>query len=103
MLRIRMVRGGRTNRAHFRIGVYDQRSRRNGPCIEKLGHYDPHNDSIGVQINADRLAFHLGNGAQLSEKCAALLKKHGVCVTHPAPGKRKPHKRARKAPQKKGA
>ena len=38
---IRMSRQGRKNRPHFRVGVYDAHTRRDGPPIEHLGHYDP--------------------------------------------------------------
>ena len=39
--RIRLKRMGRKNRAFFRIGVFDSRTRRDGRAIEMLGHYDP--------------------------------------------------------------
>jgi len=38
---IRLSRRGRRNRPHYRVGVYDRRTRRDGPPIEHLGHYDP--------------------------------------------------------------
>ncbi len=100
MLKIRLKRQGRTNRAHFRIGVYDERTARGGKCVEIIGQYDPHNDNLGVQVDQARLTHHLGNGAQLTEKCAALLKKAGVSVAHPNPSTRKRRKRNRSASSK---
>ena len=93
-----MQRQGRTNRAHYRIGLFDATTRRNGRCIEVLGHYDPHNDDVGVVVSQERLTYHLGRGAQLTEKCAMLLRKAGLCVENPNAGRKKRHKRARRAP-----
>ena len=98
-LRIRMQRQGRANRAHYRIGVFDQRTRRGGRAVELLGHYDPHNDKLGVRVDQERLSFHLANGAQLTEKCASLLRRAGLNTDNPVASKRRRHKRARKAPK----
>ena len=38
---IRLSRQGRRNRPHYRLGVFDRRTRRDGPPIEYLGHYNP--------------------------------------------------------------
>ena len=40
-LAIRMARGGRKNRPHYKIVVADKRMPRDGRFIEKLGTYDP--------------------------------------------------------------
>ncbi len=93
-----MQRQGRTNRAHYRIGLFDARTKRGGRCVELLGHYDPHNDDTGVVVNQERLTHYLGQGAELTEKCAKLLKRAGLSIENPNAGRRKRRKRARKAP-----
>ena len=44
MVRIRLARAGRKHVSHWKIGVFDQRTRRDGKAIEYLGYYDPHKE-----------------------------------------------------------
>jgi small subunit ribosomal protein S16 len=77
---IRMSRKGRTNRPHFRIGVWDVKSRRDGPPIELLGHYDPlvTDDERKVTLNVDRVAYWLGQGAAVTDSVKSFLVRRGV-------------------------
>ena len=79
-VRIRMSRIGRTNRAYYRIGVYDSRTRRDGTCLEKLGTYDPLVGEAGkkVMINRERLQLWIGKGALPTEALRSLLKATGL-------------------------
>jgi small subunit ribosomal protein S16 len=97
LLRIRLKRQGRRNLAHFRIGVYDQRNKQKGNCVEVLGSYAPHNPKVPVVIDQARLTHHIGMGAQVSDHCAAVLKHVGINIAHPAPSKAKRHKRGKPA------
>ncbi|MBK9383240.1 MAG: 30S ribosomal protein S16 [Planctomycetes bacterium] len=97
-VRIRLKRMGRKNRAFFRIDVSEALTPRDGRTIENLGFYDPLvNDTKGVRlkINADRVLYWLGVGAQPSETVAQLLRQGGVAL----PEKKK-EKRVRKRNQK---
>ncbi len=80
MVRIRLSRAGRKDLRHWRIGVFDQRTRRDGKAIEHLGYYDPHKerDVEKVSINEERVRYWLSKGAQPSETVASLLKKAGI-------------------------
>lgn len=80
MVRIRMSRLGRKNRAFFRLGAYESTVRRNGRCLENLGWYDPFATTETKQWNIDleRVIFWLSKGAQATPKTAVLLKKAGV-------------------------
>jgi small subunit ribosomal protein S16 len=70
-----MQRLGRRHAAHFRLVVTDARNKRQGKCLERLGHYDPSKkDSEKIVVNLDRYQFWLGQGAQPSEAVTALLK-----------------------------
>ncbi len=79
MLRIRLQRMGRRNRAYFRIVVADGRAKRQGAFLENLGHYDPHgNDQEKVKADLDRVRHWVGQGAQMSDRVNGLLKKRGL-------------------------
>lgn len=74
------MRLGRKNKALFRVAVFDQRMRRDGPCIEKLGDYDPceKEPSKKMKLNVERLNYWVGMGARPSPSLANLLKHVGV-------------------------
>ncbi len=77
---IRLSRRGRRNRPAYRIGVYDQRTRRDGPPIEYLGHYDPlvDNDDQKFTVDEERVKHWLGEGARVSETVRSFLRKRGI-------------------------
>ena len=77
---IRLSRRGRRNRPHYRVGVYDRRTRRDGPPIEHLGHYDPliEDDMQKVTLNEERIRYWLSVGADVSETVRSFLTKRGI-------------------------
>ena len=75
-VKIRLARQGRKKRPHYRIVACDSRSPRDGQFIEKLGTYDPLKDPKIVELNAERVQYWLGVGAQPSERVKSLLDKH---------------------------
>ena len=79
---IRLSRQGRRNRPHYRVGVYDRRTRRDGPPIEQLGHYDPleSNDDEKFTLKEDRIKHWLSVGADVSETVRSFLKRRGIEV-----------------------
>jgi small subunit ribosomal protein S16 len=79
---IRMSRQGRTNRSHFRVGVFDSRTRRDGPPIEPLGHYDPlvKDREAAFHVNAERVAYWFSKGASVSDTVRSFLKRKGIAV-----------------------
>ena len=80
MVRIRLKRFGRTHHPEYRLCAMDARSPRNGRPIEELGYYHPckPNEDEQYKLNAERIAYWLGVGAQPSETAAALIKKAGI-------------------------
>ena len=83
-VRLRMKRMGRTHRPFFRICATDARSPRDGRVIEELGHYDPmckETDARAI-LNAERIDYWLGVGAQPSNNVRVLIKKYGSNGTH---------------------
>lgn len=75
-VRIRLTRFGRKHRPFFRIGVFDSRTRRDGPYIESLGYYDPLQKfpERKVVINQERLRYWLDHGALPTDSVRSLLK-----------------------------
>jgi len=61
----------------YRIVVADSRTARNGRAIEEIGIYQPKEDPSIIRINAERVAYWLGVGAQATEPVVALLKLTG--------------------------
>ncbi len=80
MVKIRLARVGRRNKAYWRIGAFDAKTRRDGRPLEYLGSYDPHQekDEDKVTIKRERVEYWLSQGAQPTETVAQLLKKQGV-------------------------
>jgi small subunit ribosomal protein S16 len=94
---IRLSRQGRRNRPHYRVGVYDRRTRRDGPPIEQLGHYDPliEDNAVGVKLDEERIKYWLSVGADVSETVASFLKKRGIEI--PQKTKKSKKKKKKKA------
>ena len=89
---IRLSRQGRKNRPHYRVGVFDRRTRRDGPPIEYLGHYDPliDDDTRKVTLQEDRIQYWLGQGAYVSDTVRSFLKQRGISV----PSRKRRNKKA---------
>jgi len=71
---IRLTRQGTKKKPFYRIIVADQRSRRDGRFIEKLGTFNPLDASGAIQLDRARLDYWLSNGAQLSHTVDRLIK-----------------------------
>ena len=76
MVIIRLARGGAKRRPFYNVVVADSRNRRDGRFIERVGFYDPlaKEGMEGLRLDSERIAFWQGNGAQLSDCVARLVK-----------------------------
>lgn len=76
MVTIRLSRGGSKARPFYHLSVTNSRSARNGRFIERIGFFNPvaRGQEERLRIDADRLAHWVGQGAQLSDRVAALVK-----------------------------
>jgi small subunit ribosomal protein S16 len=76
MVTIRLARGGAKKRPFYHVVVTDSRSRRDSRYIERLGFYNPiaKGQEIRLNLDNDRVAHWLGQGAQTTERVAKLLK-----------------------------
>ena len=75
MVRIRLTRMGAKKRPFYRVIATDQRTRRDGRCIEQLGYYDPMRDPFDLKLDLERVDYWLSNGAQPSETVARLIER----------------------------
>ena len=76
-LALRLQRHGRKNRPFYHIVAADIRNPRDGRFKEKLGYYNPTCKPSVIEIDSDRLQYHYGNGARISNtvKNLARIKK----------------------------
>lgn len=77
---IRLSRRGRRNRPAYRVGVFDARTRRDGPPIEYVGHYDPlvEDDEKKFTLDEERIRHWLGQGARVSETVRSFCRQRGI-------------------------
>lgn len=100
MVKIRLQRLGRRNRACFRLVVTDARVKRQGAYLEKVGYYDPVEKKAEKQLTLDseRVKHWLALGAQPTESAALVLKRGGLDLAALKPAKPAKKKKAKKAP-----
>ena len=76
MLSIRLRRTGSKKRPFFRVVVSEARSKKEGQFIEVLGFYNPRTKPAVVEINKERIAHWVKNGARPSDSVRTLLGRH---------------------------
>ena len=76
MVTIRLARGGAKKRPFYHLTVCDSRKARNGRFIERVGFFNPvaKGQEERLRIDTDRISYWQGQGAQLSERVAKLVK-----------------------------
>ena len=82
MVRIRLRRMGAKKKPYYRIVVADKRSPRDGRFIEVIGTYDPLTEPETVELQADRAAHWLSQGAQPSDAVARMLRRLDLVDEH---------------------
>ncbi len=82
MVVIRLARSGAKKRPFYNMVVTDSRNRRDGRFVERIGFYNPVASASeeGLRIDAQRLAYWQGQGAQMSPTVARLVKKNGAAA-----------------------
>jgi len=76
MVTIRLSRGGSKKRPFYHLTVTDSRKARDGRFIERVGFFNPvaRGQEERLRVDADRIAYWQGMGAQLSDRVASLVK-----------------------------
>lgn len=78
MVKIRLSRRGAKKKPFYRFVVVDSRVRRDGPCIEVLGTYDPMKEPSEVKVDVEKARAWIEKGAQMSSTVKKLLVKAGL-------------------------
>ena len=79
-VRIRLQRHGKKGKPFYWIVAADQRSKRDGKYLEKLGTYDPNFNPPIVDLNIDASVNWIQLGAQPSDTAKSILSKEGVLL-----------------------
>ncbi|WP_339899422.1 30S ribosomal protein S16 [uncultured Gilvimarinus sp.] len=76
MVTIRLSRGGSKKRPFYHLTVTNSRSARNGRFIERVGFFNPiaRGQEERLRVDQERVNYWVGQGAQLSERVAKLVK-----------------------------
>ncbi|WP_444678569.1 30S ribosomal protein S16 [Halomonas sp. E19] len=76
MVTIRLARGGAKKRPFYHLTVTDSRNSRDGRFIERLGFFNPiaRGGEERLRVDLDRIAHWQGQGAQMSDRVAELVK-----------------------------
>ena len=91
MVIIRLARGGAKKTPFYNLVVADSRNRRDGRFIERVGFYNPSAKAGAEALRVDqvRVAHWQGQGAQLSDTVARLVKFHAKGPEHAIASKAK--------------
>ena len=76
MVKLRLTRCGRKQRAVYRIVAIDVRARREGRDLQKVGFYDPINNQ--THLNVPAILYFLEQGAQPTGTVYDISKKAGI-------------------------
>jgi small subunit ribosomal protein S16 len=79
MVVIRLARGGSKKRPFYNIVVAEQKNRRDGRFLERVGFYNPvaSGKAENLRVALDRVNHWVTNGAQPSDAVARLLREAG--------------------------
>jgi small subunit ribosomal protein S16 len=74
VLSIRLARIGKKKKPFYRVVVIEKSRPRNGRTLEVVGTYDPLQKPALVKLDADRVKYWLGCGAQPSDTVRSFFK-----------------------------
>jgi len=82
MVKIRLTRGGAKKRPFYHIIVADERSKRDGRALERVGYYNPvaSGQDKRLHLDAERIQHWVGQGAQMTDKVNALVKEFAAAA-----------------------
>ena len=81
-VKIRLQRHGKKGKPFYWIVATDARSKRDGKFLEKLGTYNPNTNPATIDLNIDKAAQWLFNGAQPTDTARAILSYKGALLKH---------------------
>lgn len=75
MVKIRLQRVGKKKAPFYHIVVADSRSPRDGKIVEKIGTYNPMTDPATIELDNEKVAQWIKNGAKPTDTVKALIEK----------------------------
>jgi small subunit ribosomal protein S16 len=78
LVSIRLARIGKTKKPSYRVVVIEKRNARNGRFVEVVGTYDPLKNPAEIKLEAERIKFWLGHGAQPSDTVRSFLRRQKI-------------------------
>ncbi|MBO5398532.1 MAG: 30S ribosomal protein S16 [Clostridia bacterium] len=73
MVKIRLQRVGKKKAPFYHVVVADSRSPRDGKIIEKVGTYNPMTEPATIEINKEKVAEWVKNGAKPTDTVKKLI------------------------------
>ena len=77
-VKIRLSRIGAKKQPTYRVVVAEERSKRDGRIVEKLGHFDPRTEPPTIVLNEERTRYWLGVGARPTDALGVILRRAGI-------------------------
>ncbi len=77
-VKIRLSRMGAKKQPTYRIIVAEERSKRDGRIVERIGHYDPRTEPPTIVLNEERTRYWLGVGARPTDALGIILRRAGI-------------------------
>jgi small subunit ribosomal protein S16 len=81
VLTIRLARIGKKKKPFYRVVVIERTRPRDGRVKEAVGTYDPLKKPAEIKLDAERIKYWLGQGAQPSDTVRSFLKGQKIAVT----------------------
>jgi small subunit ribosomal protein S16 len=78
VLAIRLARIGKKKRPFYRVVVTEKTRPRNGRFVEIVGTYDPLKKPAEIKLDAERIKYWLGCGAQPSDTVRSFLRNQKI-------------------------
>jgi small subunit ribosomal protein S16 len=78
VLAIRLARFGKKKMPCYRVVVIDKRRPRNGRFVEIVGTYDPLTKPAEIKLDAERIKYWIGCGAQPSDTVRSFLQSQKI-------------------------
>jgi len=78
VLAIRLARYGKKKHPFYRVVVMDKRRPRDGRFVEVVGTYNPLKKPAEIKLDAERIQYWLGCGAQPSDTVRSFLRNQKI-------------------------
>jgi small subunit ribosomal protein S16 len=78
VLTIRLSRFGKKKKPFYRVVVTESSRPRDGRFVEIVGTYDPLKNPAEVKLNAERIKYWMGHGAQPSDTVRSFIRRQKI-------------------------